>query len=126
MVLKPQSVYVAPGNRNIILRRNEANEVVISSSSKRFKEFNNPSVDALMISASETYGERVLGVILTGMGRDGAQGMLRIKQNGGCTAAQDEKTCVVFGMPKEAIKLGAVDHVASIQDMGMFLISCLS
>lgn len=70
-----------------------------------------PSVDAAMISAAEVFGERSMGVLLTGMGRDGAKGMLAIKERGGFTIAQDEATCVVFGMPRAAIELGAAQKV---------------
>jgi chemotaxis receptor (MCP) glutamine deamidase CheD len=70
-----------------------------------------PSVDVLFRSAARYAGKNALGVIMTGMGDDGARGMLEMKQAGALTFAQDEKSCVVFGMPNEAIKLGAVDKV---------------
>ena len=70
-----------------------------------------PSVDVLFRSAARYAGQNAVGVILTGMGDDGARGMLEMKQAGAITIAQDEATCVVFGMPKEAIKLGGVDRV---------------
>ncbi|MCK4798354.1 MAG: chemotaxis protein CheB [Spirochaetes bacterium] len=70
--------------------------------------------DVLFNSVAENIGQNSLGVILTGMGRDGAEGLLEIKKNGGFTIAQDEKTCIVFGMPKEAINIGAVDVVLPI------------
>jgi two-component system chemotaxis response regulator CheB len=68
-------------------------------------------VDVLFRSAARYAGRNAVGVILTGMGDDGARGMLEMKQAGAQTIAQDEATCVVFGMPKEAIKLGGVDKV---------------
>jgi two-component system chemotaxis response regulator CheB len=70
-----------------------------------------PSVDVLFRSAARYAGRNAVGVILTGMGDDGAHGMLEMKQAGALTIAQDEATCVVFGMPKEAIKRGGVDRV---------------
>ena len=70
-----------------------------------------PAVDPMMFSVAEAYGSKVVGVLLTGMGRDGAKGMKAIKEKGGTTIAQDEKTCVVFGMPKAAIGEGCVDIV---------------
>lgn len=70
-----------------------------------------PSVDEVMTSAAEVFGSRAVGVLLTGMGRDGAQGMAAIKRRGGHTVAEDESTCVVYGMPKAAVDAGAVDKV---------------
>jgi two-component system, chemotaxis family, protein-glutamate methylesterase/glutaminase len=70
-----------------------------------------PAVDPMMESAAEVYVRNVVGVLLTGMGRDGAQGMKAIKQRGGFTVAQDEETSTIFGMPKAAIELGATDKV---------------
>jgi len=74
-----------------------------------------PTVDELMLSTADVYGPRNLGVILTGMGSDGAKGMRAIKECGGQTIAQDESTCVVFGMPKVAIEQGSVDVVLPLQ-----------
>lgn len=76
-----------------------------------------PSVDVLFKSVAESFGARTIGVILSGMGSDGAEGLKRIKEKGGITLAQDEKTSVIFGMPKAAIKEGAVDRVVSIVEM---------
>lgn len=76
-----------------------------------------PSVDVLFQSLGEVYGERSMGVILTGMGSDGARGMGTIKEKGGITLAQDEETSVIFGMPKVAIKSGVVDKVVPLTEM---------
>jgi two-component system chemotaxis response regulator CheB len=76
-----------------------------------------PSVDVLFESAAQASGQRTIGVILTGMGKDGAAGMLKLKQAGAYTFAQDEASCVVFGMPREAIALGAIDEVVALQAM---------
>ncbi len=73
-----------------------------------------PSVTLTMRSAAASYGPGVLGVLLTGMGRDGAEGLLDIARAGGITIAQDEASSVVFGMPKQAIELGAAQHVMSL------------
>ena len=70
-----------------------------------------PSVDVLFRSTARYAGKNAVGVIMTGMGDDGAKGMLEMKEAGAHTIAQDERSCVVFGMPKEAIALGGVDHV---------------
>jgi len=74
-------------------------------------------VDVLFQSVGEVYGERSMGVILTGMGSDGARGMGTIKEKGGITLAQDEETSVIFGMPKVAIKSGVVDKVVPLTEM---------
>ncbi|AEG59483.1 protein-glutamate methylesterase/protein-glutamine glutaminase [Desulforamulus ruminis] len=76
-----------------------------------------PSVDWVMKSAAEVYGCRAMGVLLTGMGRDGAQGMLAIKQQGGPTMAEHESTCVVYGMPKAAVDLGAAQKIVPLTQM---------
>jgi two-component system chemotaxis response regulator CheB len=74
-----------------------------------------PSVDVLFRSVSRYGGKNVIAVLMTGMADDGANGMVELKQTGAYTIAQDEKSCVVFGMPKEAIKLDGVDDVVSLE-----------
>jgi two-component system chemotaxis response regulator CheB len=81
-----------------------------------------PSVDVLFRSAASAAGKNAIGVILTGMGRDGAEGMLELSQSGAFTLAQDEKSCVVFGMPKEAIAEGGVDGTTPLAAMGEAII----
>jgi two-component system chemotaxis response regulator CheB len=76
-----------------------------------------PSVDVLFQSVARSVGSSAIGVLLTGMGADGAKGLLAMHEKGAYTLAQDEETSVIFGMPKEAIRLGAVDDVAPIQDI---------
>ncbi len=80
-----------------------------------------PSVSVMFESVAKFYGRETLGILLTGMGKDGAAGMQAIAQAGGITIAQDEQSCLVFGMPKEAIALGAVKHILPIQDIANFL-----
>ncbi len=126
MKVSPGLVIIAPGNKNMIVRKNRMGETVISFTGKHFKEFNNPSINALMESAADVYGKKTIGTILTGMGKDGTNGIKKIKEAGGFTIAQDEKTSVVFGMPKEAIKTGKIDSIVPIQEVGNFVVSCLS
>jgi two-component system chemotaxis response regulator CheB len=76
-----------------------------------------PSVDALFFSVAKHAGKNALGVIMTGMGDDGARGLLEMHEAGARTVAQDEASCVVFGMPKEAIAIGAADEVAPLGEM---------
>lgn len=125
-LLKPGNVFIAPGSRNMIVNKNINGEVEIDFTSKTFKEFNYPSIDCLMISVAEVYGERSIGVILTGMGRDGAHGMKLIKEKGGYTIAQNKETCIVFGMPKEVIDNGNAAAIIPINEIGGFIVGCLS
>jgi two-component system chemotaxis response regulator CheB len=101
---------VAPGNRHTVLHR-DGDEYVVEVVDGPLVSRHRPSVDALFRSFAEAAGDAAVGVILTGMGADGASGLLEMKQRGAATIAQDEATCVVFGMPKEAIARGAVDDV---------------
>ena len=84
-----------------------------------------PSADVMMSSVAKIHGKNVIGVLLTGMGSDGAIGMKNIKDNGGKTIAQDKDSCVVFGMPKEAIALDAVDRIAPLSRIASEIVDCL-
>ncbi len=101
---------IAPGNQHALLRRSGARYVVQLSQGPLVSR-HRPSVDVLFRSAARYGGSNVIGVIMTGMGDDGARGMLELKQAGAHTIAQDEASCVVFGMPKEAIAHGGVEVV---------------
>ncbi|HEX7762003.1 MAG TPA: CheB methylesterase domain-containing protein, partial [Cellvibrio sp.] len=81
-----------------------------------------PAVDVMMESVALAGGKNVLGVLLTGMGKDGAKGMLNIREQGGYTLAQDEASCVVYGMPKEAVSIGGVDQIVELGAMGAALL----
>lgn len=85
-----------------------------------------PSCDVLLKSVAAAYGNRAIGVILTGMGRDGAKGLKEIQTRGGRTIAQDEKSCVVFGMPKEAIALGAAEKILPLDQIASQLLKWVS
>jgi two-component system chemotaxis response regulator CheB len=119
------TILIAPGSRNIIVRR-ENDKVVIDYTNQRYKDFNFPSVTGLMESVAEVYGNRCIGVILTGMGKDGTEGMKAIHAAGGYTIAQNEESCVVFGMPRAAIAEGCVRQIVPLNEIGGFLVSCLS
>jgi two-component system chemotaxis response regulator CheB len=104
---------IAPGNHHLsLVQRNGVYQVELSDGPLVSRH--RPSVDVLFRSAASAAGANALGIILTGMGNDGASGMLDMKRAGSSTIAQDEKSCVVFGMPKEAISAGAVETVASL------------
>ncbi|MBF0525698.1 MAG: chemotaxis response regulator protein-glutamate methylesterase [Deltaproteobacteria bacterium] len=111
--LHPGLVLIAPGNFHMLLKRSGARYYVEVKTGPMVNH-QRPAVDILFNSTSKYVGPNAVGVILTGMGADGAQGMLRMKQAGAKTIAQDEASCVVFGMPKEAIKIGGVDVIAPI------------
>lgn len=111
--LKPGLALIAPGNDHLLLKR---------SGSRYFAELQNtplvcrhrPSVEVLFDSVAKYGGANAIGVIMTGMGNDGAQGLLNMRQAGARTIAQDEASCVVFGMPKEAIKLDAAEKIVPL------------
>jgi len=85
-----------------------------------------PSVDVLFRGAAQYAGKNAIGIIMTGMGDDGAKGLLEMKEAGAYTIAQDEKTCVVYGMPHEAVKLGAVDKILPLDEIAKnVLLKCV-
>ncbi|MDF3820506.1 chemotaxis response regulator protein-glutamate methylesterase [Leptospira sp. 96542] len=112
----PGVAYVAPGNRHMTIKRSGAQyliEVMDGPLVNRHK----PSVDVLFRSVAKQAGKNAKGIIMTGMGDDGANGLLEMKEAGAETIAQDEETSVVFGMPKEAIKRGCVDHILPLGEI---------
>lgn len=112
----PGHAYIAPGHSHLLLARSGANYVTQLSDAEPVNR-HRPSVDVLFRSSAAAAGKNAVGVILTGMGKDGAQGMLEMKQAGAYNFAQDEASCVVFGMPREAIAIGATHEVASITEL---------
>jgi two-component system chemotaxis response regulator CheB len=110
----PGLALIAPGNFHIILRRSGARYYVEVKTGPMLHH-QRPAVDILFRSAAKYAGANAVGVILTGMGVDGAAGLLEMKSAGAATIAQDENSCVVFGMPKEAIKRGAADKVLPLE-----------
>lgn len=107
---------VAPGGFHLVLRRTVTGYIVAVKSGPRVC-YQRPSVDVLFQSVAEAAGRNAVGVLLTGMGADGARGLLAMRHAGAHTIAQDEATCVVFGMPREAIKLGAAAEVLPLQSI---------
>jgi two-component system chemotaxis response regulator CheB len=118
-------VLVAPGDRHMILRRVGPGYCVTLKDGPRVC-YQRPSVDVLFGSVAAQAGQNSMGVLLTGMGSDGANGLSLIRQAGAPTIAQDEDTCVVFGMPREAIRLGAAQHVLPLQRIAAALMNELS
>ncbi|MGO9259870.1 MAG: protein-glutamate methylesterase/protein-glutamine glutaminase [Bryobacteraceae bacterium] len=107
--LRPGLALVAPGDFHMLLRRSGGRYSVEVKTGPRVC-YQRPSVDVLFSSVAEAAGADATGVLLTGMGADGSQGLLKMRQAGARTIAQDERSCVVFGMPREAILLGAVEQ----------------
>ncbi|MCD6507353.1 chemotaxis response regulator protein-glutamate methylesterase [Candidatus Poribacteria bacterium] len=112
----PGVALIAPGGKHMVLKRSGAKYLV------RIKDgppvhYQKPSVEVLFQSVAMNAGRNAIGVLLTGMGADGAKGLLAMRQSGAYTIAQDEESCVVFGMPKEAIKLGAADEILPLQNI---------
>ena len=112
--LMPGRALIAPGNRHMLLKRSGARYYVELRDGPLVSR-HRPSVDVLFRSAARYAGRNAVGVIMTGMGDDGAKGMMEMKTAGAFTIAQDEQTCVVFGMPHEAIRLGAVDKILPLE-----------
>jgi len=121
----PGYAYIAPGDSHLRLARSGANYVAHLSQEAPVNR-HRPSVDVLFDSAAEHGGKNVIGVILTGMGKDGARGMLRMREAGAYNLAQDENTCIVFGMPKEAIAAGGVHEVVPLQSMAQRVMARLA
>ncbi|MFH1624596.1 MAG: chemotaxis response regulator protein-glutamate methylesterase [Pseudomonadota bacterium] len=112
-VVRPGLVLIAPGAFHMKVVKRKPTEVTVELSEEPRDAPHIPSIDVTMSSVAEVYGERSLGIILTGMGHDGREGMKDIKKRNGRTIAQSEESCVVFGMPKSAIEAGVVDTVMS-------------
>ncbi len=122
--VSPGRALIAPGNFHMLLRRS-ANGYHVGVKDGPLVCYQRPSVDVLFSSVAEAAGTRAVGVILTGMGSDGAQGLLKMKQAGAITAAQNEATSVVFGMPREAIRLGAASDVLPLSKIPAWIAASL-
>lgn len=118
----PGRALIAPGNRHVVLKRSGARYYVEVKDGPLVSR-HRPSVDVLFRSTARYAGQNAIGILMTGMGSDGAKGLLEIKTAGGKTVAQDEESCVVFGMPKEAVNLGAAEHILPLEDIAAYLIS---
>ena len=117
-------VLIAPGNYHMVFKRSGA-RYYVDIKKGPLVHYQRPAVDVLFRSVARYAGANALGIILTGMGKDGAVGMLDMKKAGAMNIAQDEKSCVVFGMPKEAINIGAVDYVQDINTIANKAISII-
>ncbi|MBW8016766.1 MAG: chemotaxis response regulator protein-glutamate methylesterase [Planctomycetes bacterium] len=117
----PGRILIAPGGYHMMLQRSGANyHVTVKDGPKVCRQ--KPSVEVMMNSVAKFAGANAVGVMLTGMGSDGAQGLLNMKNAGAHTLAQDEASCTVFGMPKEAINVGAAEKIVTLQDVAKTMI----
>ncbi|QTF07958.1 chemotaxis response regulator protein-glutamate methylesterase [Brenneria izadpanahii] len=121
----PGHAYIAPGARHLELARSGANYQVRLNDGPPVNR-HRPSVDVLFRSVAQFAGRNAVGVILTGMGNDGAAGLLELHQAGAYTLAQDEASCVVFGMPREAIAMGGVDEVVDLHQVSQRMLTQIS
>lgn len=123
--LKNGVAYVAPGRGHMRVKRVRGIETILTISDDKDEFIYRPSVDALMLSVAEFFPGRALGVILTGMGNDGLKGLIELKKTGGRIFAQNEDTCVVYGMPKAVVDTGIADKVLPIEEMAGEIINAV-
>lgn len=121
----PGHAYIAPGDAHLKLARSGANYVARLDQGPPVNR-HRPSVDVLFRSAAEQAGRNAVGVLLTGMGKDGAAGLVEMRQAGAPTIAQDEASCVVFGMPREAIALGGASEVLPLEEIAPRLLALVA
>jgi two-component system, chemotaxis family, protein-glutamate methylesterase/glutaminase len=124
-IVRAGRALVAPGNFHMTLRRTPDGYRVAVRDGPRVC-YQRPSVDVLFASVADAAGKDAVGVLLTGMGSDGAAGLLRMRQRGSATVAQDEATCVVFGMPREAIERGAAASVLPLDEIAPAILRLVS
>lgn len=123
--LRPGRILIAPGDFHMTLQRSAAGARVRIAGGPLVC-FSRPSVDVMFASVAQTYAEQAIGVLLTGMGSDGARGMLQMRQAGATTIAQDEATSIVFGMPREAIRMGAATSVLPLDQIASNVLTQLT
>ena len=123
---QPGMIIIAPGDGNMIVNKDKVSKKIrIDFTSEKFKEYNNPSINAMMLSVAKTYGKNAVGVILTGMGKDGVKGLKAIKDAGGYTIAQNKESSVIYGMPKVAVETNAVMKSLGIKEVSNYLVQLL-
>jgi len=115
-------VYIAPGDKHLLVERSGADYICRLNDGPPVNR-HKPSVDVMFRSVAQNVGPNAMGIMLTGMGADGAQGMLEMKENGSYNISQDEESCVVWGMPGAAVKLGAVDKEYSLSQIGAAILN---
>jgi two-component system, chemotaxis family, protein-glutamate methylesterase/glutaminase len=119
-------VYIAPAGKHMTVRRRVSSEVFLQISTTPENTLHIPSVDVMMLSVAETFRSLAMGVIMTGMGADGALGMKAIFQEGGLTVGQDEATCAVYGMPRSCAEMGILKRVVPLAEIPRQILSALA
>jgi two-component system chemotaxis response regulator CheB len=114
--IKPGTAYIAPGDKHLLIRKNLSNTVAVLSD-KPANTLHKPSVDVLMNSVADAVGQVSLGVIMTGMGADGLQGLQTMKNRGADIIAQNEESCIVYGMPRAVIEAGIANTIAPLEQI---------
>ncbi len=125
-VLQRGHVYIAPGGQHLLLEKKDAQTSVCRLSDSEPVNRHRPSVDVLMQSVAEVAAQKACGILLTGMGKDGAEGLLKLRQAGAWTCAEDESSCIVFGMPRAAIQLAAAVDVLPLNRIAAALMAQLA
>ena len=118
---KPGVIMFCPGHSNLIFTK-ENGTAKVDFTDKVFREYNNPSINAMMKSVAEVFGDKAVGVILTGMGKDGVDGIKDLKEKGAYTIAQNKSSSVIYGMPKVAVQSGAINSELDIKEIGNYLV----
>ena len=113
--VRPNVIYIAPGGFHLKLRNNGIKGVQINVTTEPSTTLHRPAVDIMMNSVIDVYGKHTLGVIMTGMGKDGFEAIKNLKALGGYSIAQDEESCVVYGMPKAIVDAGLADFVVPLE-----------
>jgi two-component system chemotaxis response regulator CheB len=121
-LIKPGSVLLAPAGRHLTLRRQASDEVVTHLDARPFDAPHRPSVDVMFQSAAEVFGNRTMGVVMTGMGSDGKQGAAWIKSQGGLIFTEAEQSCVVYGMPGSVVEAGLSDKSIPLEQMAQSIL----
>lgn len=124
-VLRPGLALLAPAGRHLSFRRTPDGTVVVQLSVHPLQKNHRPSADVLFQSAAETFGSRVLGVVMTGMGEDGREGCGWIKAQGGTVLTEDEKSCIIYGMPRSVVEAGLSDRAVPLDGMAQAIIDHL-
>ncbi|KYH32700.1 protein-glutamate methylesterase/protein-glutamine glutaminase [Neomoorella mulderi] len=125
-VVRPGLALIAPAGKQMLLERHAGSVQVQLAAEAEVPTLFKPSVDVLMLSVARVYGPRSLGVILTGMGNDGVRGLKAIKERGGQVLAQDEGTCIVYGMPRAAVEAGLADQVLPLPAIAGAIVSLVA
>jgi two-component system chemotaxis response regulator CheB len=115
-VLKPGTVYIAPGGKQMVVKKIGSNASIVVTEEDP-KLLHNPSVDIMVESVTDGFGGDALGVIMTGMGNDGTKGLTKLKSRGGFVISQDEPSCIVYGMPRAVVEAGIADEIVTLDEI---------